>query len=94
MQAAILLCWHSYTTARFSTVWLDVATAVRIATCLGLQHLRVATVGEDGRLEDDRKGFKSTSLEPTNDPEELRERALTFYATWIGDRIASASTGE
>ncbi|ORY74547.1 hypothetical protein BCR35DRAFT_306688 [Leucosporidium creatinivorum] len=93
VQAAILLCWHSYTTARFSTVWLDVSTAVRIATCLGLQHLRRAVVGEDGKLDSNCRGFKSGSLEPTDDPEELRERALTFYATWIGDRIASASTG-
>jgi hypothetical protein len=94
VQAAILLCWHSYITARFSTVWLDVSTAVRIATCLGLHHVRVARVNEEGKLDDNRRGFKSTSLEPTNDPEELRERALTFYAVWIGDRIASASTGE
>ncbi|GAA5832376.1 hypothetical protein JCM11251_006427 [Rhodosporidiobolus azoricus] len=87
-QTVTLLCFWAYSNARFVELWLYCGQATRILTPLGLNHLRS---GED--VTQNPAFFKPHLLPPTSDPEELRERAMTFYFALMSDRFASGSTG-
>ncbi|GAA5888673.1 hypothetical protein JCM6882_009044 [Rhodosporidiobolus microsporus] len=87
-QTVTLLCFWAYTNARFVELWLYCGQATRILTPLGLNHLRNA---DD--IQTNPAFFKPHLLLPTSDPDELNERAMTFYFAMMSDRFASGSTG-
>ncbi|KAK4049546.1 hypothetical protein OIV83_004043 [Microbotryomycetes sp. JL201] len=90
LQATILLCFYSYSAARFVEVWLGCGLATRIATPLGINHLKPASEYSGGFLNAMRK---PNLLPPTDDQEELHTRAVTFWLAFMADRFSSASTG-
>ncbi|KAM0786648.1 hypothetical protein ACM66B_002097 [Microbotryomycetes sp. NB124-2] len=90
LQATIMLCMYSYSTARFVEVWLGCGLATRIATPLGVNHLKPASESSGGFLSAMRK---PNLLPPTDDQEELHSRAVTFWLAFMADRFSSASTG-
>ncbi|KAK4048864.1 hypothetical protein OIO90_005672 [Microbotryomycetes sp. JL221] len=90
LQASILLSFYSYSRARFVEVWLSCGLSTRIATPLGLNHLKGASEPTGGFLAAMRK---PTLLPPTDDQEELNERATAFWLAFMADRFSSASTG-
>lgn len=71
---------------RFSKAWISTSVAVRLSTGLGLHHVR-STEGKG------RRAVKNGMLVPSNDQDELRERARTFFVVYAGDVLASSSTG-
>ncbi|KAI5477187.1 hypothetical protein MNV49_006631 [Pseudohyphozyma bogoriensis] len=93
MQASTLICYYSYSAARFVEVWLYCGLTTRMATPLGLNHLRASQTRPDGVTSDRPRHLKPTLLPPTTDEEELYERSTTFWFAVTCDKFASASTG-
>ncbi|SCV70690.1 BQ2448_3452 [Microbotryum intermedium] len=91
-QAAGLVCFSFYTAGKFAKVWLQVARLTRIIVGLGLNHVRAATRGKDGVLRDRSLHMKQSVLPPTDDPEDLYERAAACQMAFLADKIATAST--
>ncbi|KDE07907.1 hypothetical protein MVLG_01817 [Microbotryum lychnidis-dioicae p1A1 Lamole] len=91
-QAAGLVCFSFYTAGKFAKVWLQVARLTRIIVGLGLNHVRAATRGKDGVLRDRFLHMKQSVLPPTDDPEDLYERATACQMAFLADKIATAST--
>ncbi|KDE06717.1 hypothetical protein MVLG_02914 [Microbotryum lychnidis-dioicae p1A1 Lamole] len=87
-QTAVLVCFLSYSAARFGEVWLAVSQALRLSVPLGLNHIRSAP-----SLPPDKQHLKTHMLGPTEDEDELYERAATFWLGFTCDRFGSASTG-
>lgn len=98
-QAIVLLCFYSYSGARFVQVWLECSLATRICSPLGLNHLEghidiIASgvydeIGEDAfhrKLESD------GSRGPTTEEEKV-EQAHVAWTAFMCDRAASACTG-
>ncbi|KAM0751551.1 hypothetical protein T439DRAFT_324738 [Meredithblackwellia eburnea MCA 4105] len=91
-QAVVLVCHWSFTTSRFVEVWLYTGLATRIATPMGLNHLRATLDDADSNI-DRPPHMKANLLPPIKDEEELFERSATFWLAIVCDRFASASTG-
>ncbi|SCV69806.1 BQ2448_1200 [Microbotryum intermedium] len=87
-QTAVLVCFLSYSAARFGDVWLAVSQALRLSVPLGLNHLRSAP-----SLPPENLYLKTHMLGPTEDEDELYERAATFWLAFTCDRFGGASTG-
>ncbi|GAA5820630.1 hypothetical protein JCM3770_003558 [Rhodotorula araucariae] len=88
-QVFSLLCYWSYCNARWVELWLFCGQATRVATPLGLNHLRAASDSPT----DLPAHFKGHLMPATNDDEQLAEQALTFFMALMADRYSSASTG-
>ena len=98
-QAIILICFYSYTSARFVEVWLYCGLATRICSPLGLNHLEsliqeassgVETSNEEASLF--RKRDKAVGYSPRTE-EDKAEQAHVFWMAFMADRLATACTG-
>jgi hypothetical protein len=98
-QAIILLCFYTYSSARFVETWLLVATATRISAPLGLNHLEghVDTIANGMySLIDDRAFIRKMTQSGGTGPateEEKQEQAHIAWSAFMADRAASACTG-
>lgn len=96
-QAIILVCFYSYTSARFVEVWLYCGLATRIASPLGLNHIEslIDEAQVFGPLDEDNmfhKGPAPASCVPMTE-EDKQEQAHTFWLAFTCDRLAAACTG-
>lgn len=90
-QTAVLICFLSYSSARFGEVWLECGQAIRLCIPLGLNHLRA--LNHDALNQQEPTNIKSNMLLPTNDAQTLHELSCTFWFAVTCDKFAAASTG-
>ncbi|GAA97748.1 uncharacterized protein L969DRAFT_80379 [Mixia osmundae IAM 14324] len=90
-QAMCIICYYTYSRAKFVEVWLWSGVATRLCTPLGLNNLQRL---EFTRGQDIRDRLRKTNyLAPTTDRYAHHERAETFWMSFLCDRFASANTG-
>ena len=98
-QAIILICFYSYSSARFVETWTFCSTATRICAPLGLNHLEAhidSIANGVYQTMDNRAFFRKMSETGGRGPtteEDRQEQAHVAWSSLMADRAASACTG-